>query len=63
MTSNKTGLSKKTNVAMTAAGCFGLVGTATNDWRVELIAIIAACVVALVAITFQARIDQKELEQ
>ena len=53
------GLSKKTNVAMTSAGCFAAVGSVGSavDWRIGMAAIVAACLVALVAMTYQFIVD------
>ena len=56
------GLSKKTNVAMTSAGCFAAVGTVgvAVNWIVGIVAISAACIVALYAIGCQYKIDKKK---
>lgn len=61
MNTEHLGLSKKTNVAMTSAGCFAAVGTVGSaaDWRIGMAAIIAAAVVALTAITYQFLLDRK----
>ena len=55
------GLSKKTNVAMTSAGCFAAVGSVGSaaDWRIGMTAIIAAFIVAMAAITYQFLLDRK----
>ena len=59
MTGKDFGLSKKTNVAMTSAGCFAAVGTVGSaiDWRIGMTAIIAACLVAMTAIICQFIVD------
>lgn len=60
-TKAKFGLSRKTNVAMTSAGCFAAVGSVGSaaDWRIGMAAIIAAFIVAIVSITYQYRLDRK----
>ncbi len=48
---------RKSNVAMTAAGCFTAIGVATQVAYVQLAAILCAAIVAIWAVDSQRQID------
>ena len=57
ISTNNYGLSRKTNIAMTVAGCFTAVGVATSSVYIEALAIICAFAVALTTILIQTKLD------
>jgi hypothetical protein len=59
---NQYGLSRKSNIAMTAAGCFTAVGVATRSDYVQFFAIGCALIVALVTIIIQASLERNSKE-